>query len=150
MSTRSQTLPSRPASFGEARRFVRDTAASAASRQELDDAMLLTSELVTNAVRHAGHAAEDPIEVTVSVDERILRVSVRDRGPGFDRDELDARSDEGGWGLSSSGISPPVGRRSRGLGNDVWFEIDLAHPAGRGEAPEGRHPAEASPDPSRR
>jgi anti-sigma regulatory factor (Ser/Thr protein kinase) len=170
--TRSRTLPSRPASFVEARRFVRDTAAGSASRQVLDDAMLLTSELVTNAVRHAGHAAEDPIEVTVSLDQRSLRVSVRDRGPGFDPDELDARSDEGGWGLDLvEKLSSRWGVDRGELGTDVWFEMDLIHsqrastdvsvreaegtsspegrPASPGEAPEGRRPAEASPDPSR-
>ena len=135
MPTRSRTLPSRPASFVEARRFVKDAAASAASRQVLDDAMLLTSELVTNAVRHAGHAAEDPIEVTVAVDEHNLRVSVMDRGPGFDPNELDARSDEGGWGLELVGtLSSRWGVDPGELGNDVWFEIDLADPANPGES----------------
>jgi anti-sigma regulatory factor (Ser/Thr protein kinase) len=126
--TRSRAVLSRPASFVEARRFVRDTAATSASRQVLDDAMLLTSELVTNAVRHAGHAAEDPIEVTVSVDERSLRVTVRDRGPGFDPDELDARSGEGGWGLDLvRRLSSRWGVDSGDHGNDVWFAIDLAN-----------------------
>jgi anti-sigma regulatory factor (Ser/Thr protein kinase) len=126
--TRSRAVPSRPASFVEARRFVRDTATASASGQVLDDAMLLTSELVTNAVRHAGHSAEDPIEVTVSVDERILRVTVRDRGPGFDPDELDARSGDGGWGLDLvRRLSSRWGVGRNELGTDVWFEIDLAH-----------------------
>jgi anti-sigma regulatory factor (Ser/Thr protein kinase) len=127
--TRSRAVPSRPASFVEARRFVRDAAAPSASRQVLDDAMLLTSELVTNAVRHAGHSTEDPIEVTVSVDERSLRVTVRDRGPGFDPDDRHARSGEGGWGLDLvRRLSSRWGVRRDELGNDVWFEIDLARP----------------------
>ena len=128
--TRSRAVLSRPASFVEARRFVREIAAASASRQELDDAILLTSELVTNAVRHAGHAAEDPIEVTVSVDERSLRVTVRDRGPGYDPGELDTRSGEGGWGLDLvRKLSSRWGVDRGDLGNDVWFEIDLAHTA---------------------
>jgi anti-sigma regulatory factor (Ser/Thr protein kinase) len=128
--TRSRAVLSRPASFVEARRFVRDAAATSASRQALDDATLLTSELVTNAVRHAGHAEEEPIEVTVSVDERSLRVTVTDRGPGFDPDALDARSGEGGWGLDLvRRLSSRWGVDRGGLGTDVWFEIDLAPPA---------------------
>ena len=131
MPTRSRAVLSRPASFVEARRFVRDTAAAAASRQVLD-AMLLTSELVTNAVRHAGHSTEDLIEVTVSVDERGLRVTVRDRGPGFDPEELDARSGEGGWGLDLvRKLSSRWGVDRGDLGNDVWFEIDLPTPPSR-------------------
>lgn len=132
MRTRSRSVPSRPASFVEARRFVRDAAATSASRQVLDDAMLLTSELVTNAARHAGHATEDPIEVTVSVDERSLRVTVRDRGPGFDPDDLDARSGDGGWGLDLvRRLSSRWGVDRDEIGNDVWFEIDPAHASER-------------------
>ena len=127
MPTRSRAVLSRPASFVEARRFVRDTAAASASRQVLDDAMLLTSELVTNAVRHTGHSSEDPIELTVSVDERILRVTVRDRGPGFDPDELPLDPRTAAGDSNSSGSSRPDGVSiAAELGNDVWFEIDLA------------------------
>jgi anti-sigma regulatory factor (Ser/Thr protein kinase) len=127
MPTRSRVLLSSPASFVEARRFVRDTAAGSASRQVLDDATLLTSELVTNAVRHAGHAAEDLIDITVSVEERILRVTVRDRGPGFDPDELVTRSGLGGWGLELvRKLSSRWGVDRGELGNDVWFEMNLA------------------------
>lgn len=54
-----------PAAVGAARRFVRDTLRSweltgPAWCQLVDDAVLLTSELVTNAVLHAG----TPVEVT--------------------------------------------------------------------------------------
>jgi anti-sigma regulatory factor (Ser/Thr protein kinase) len=170
--TRSRAVLSHPAPFVEARRFVKETAAASASRHVLDDAMLLTSELVTNAVRHAGHSAEDPIELTVAVDERSLRVTVRDRGPGFDPDEVEARSGEGGWGLDLvRKLSSRWGVERGELGNDVWFEIDLARPhqaltevsvredtgttsaegrpASLGEAPEDRRPVEVPPDPSR-
>jgi anti-sigma regulatory factor (Ser/Thr protein kinase) len=125
--TRSQVVPSRPAAFVEARRFVRETAARRAPRQVLDDAMLLTSELVTNAVRHAGHTSDDPIELTVSVDSDVLRVSVRDQGPGFDPREPLVRSEEGGWGLALvRRLSSRWGVTSVDDGTDVWFEIHLS------------------------
>ena len=129
MSTRSQVVPSRPAAFVEARRFVRETALRAAPGQVppqiVDDAMLLTSELVTNAVRHSGHGSEDPIELMVSVEAHLLRVSVRDRGPGFDPDAR-ARSDDGGWGLDLvRRLSSRWGVDRMADGTDVWFEIDL-------------------------
>jgi len=109
----------------EARRFVRDSVGPV-PRRIVDDAILLTSELVTNAVRHAGLDDQDEIEITVSVDARVLRITVRDRGPGFDPEAVVPRSDEGGWGLDllrrlSSRWSVDRG----GAGTDVWFEIDL-------------------------
>lgn len=133
MPTRSRAVPSRPAAFVEARRFVRETAASSVPGQVLDDAMLLTSELATNAVRHAGSSTEEPIEVTVSVDDRVLRVGVRDRGSGFDPSEPNARSDEGGWGLDLVRMLSSRWGVDRGEDcTDVWFEIDLARPARNG------------------
>jgi anti-sigma regulatory factor (Ser/Thr protein kinase) len=108
----------------EARRFVRETAGSV-PRQVLDDAILLTSELVTNAVKHAGLAAEDAIEVTVSLDTRVLRIAVRDRGPGFDPGAV-PRSDEGGWGLDLvRRLSSRWNVDRADLVTEVWFEIDL-------------------------
>ena len=131
MPSRSQVVPSRPAAFVEARRFVRETAAPTTPRQVLDDAMLLTSELVTNAVRHAGHTSDDPIELTVSVDDDVLRVSVRDRGPGFDPSEVPVRSEEGGWGLNLvRRLSSRWGVTPADDGTDVWFEIHLSDGSG--------------------
>ena len=131
MPTRSQVVPSRPASFVEARRFVRETAARAAPKQVLDDAMLLTSELVTNAVRHTGHSEDDPIQLTVFVDTDVLRVSVRDRGPGFDPTELAVRSEDGGLGLDLvRRLASRWGVSRVDDGTDVWFEIHLSDPTG--------------------
>ena len=130
MSTSSRVVSSHATAFVEARRFVRDSVGPVPSRI-VDDAILLTSELVTNAVRHAGLDDQDEIEVTVSVDPRILRITVRDRGPGFDPEAMVPRSDEGGWGLDllrrlTSRWS--VDRDS--AGTDVWFEIDLPDGSG--------------------
>jgi anti-sigma regulatory factor (Ser/Thr protein kinase) len=125
--TRSQVVPSRPAAFVEARRFVKEAVAPTAPMRVLDDAMLLTSELVTNAVRHAGHTSDDPIELTVSVDDDVVRVSVRDRGPGFDPSEVPVRSEEGGWGLNLvRRLSSRWGVTPADDGTDVWFEIHLS------------------------
>jgi anti-sigma regulatory factor (Ser/Thr protein kinase) len=93
----------------------------------MDDAVLLTSELVTNAVRHAGLDDQDAIEVIVSVDPRVLRITVRDRGPGFDPEAVARRrSGEGGWGLDLLRRLSSRWSVDRGsAGTDVWFEIDL-------------------------
>jgi anti-sigma regulatory factor (Ser/Thr protein kinase) len=109
----------------EARRFVREAASDDVSPQTLDDAMLLSSELVTNAVRHAGRATTVPIEVTVSVDDRSIKVTVRDGGPGFDPDRRMERTAGGGWGLHLvRALSSRWGVEGGDTGTEVWFEID--------------------------
>ena len=66
----------------------------------VEDLRLLTSEMVTNAVRHAGSAREDTIGVAVEVSQRRVRVEVADDGPGFDRSTFPSHPrGVGGWGL---------------------------------------------------
>jgi anti-sigma regulatory factor (Ser/Thr protein kinase) len=92
--------------------------------QLLADAILLTNELVTNAIRHAG-AEGAPIEVSVSLDEGVIRVNVRDTGPGFDPDRTRKRTADGGWGLDLvRSLSSRWGVERLDEGTDVWFEID--------------------------
>jgi anti-sigma regulatory factor (Ser/Thr protein kinase) len=84
---------------------------------------LLISEVVTNAVRHAGLAPLDPIQLTISL-APVIHVEVTDGGPGFDPGAVPrGRPDSGGWGLqilerlaSRWGVDPAVAGR-------VWFEL---------------------------
>src|SRR5688572_22231174 len=46
----------------------------------LKDAELLTTELVTNSIRHAGLGPADHVDVTASWSGTVLRVVVRDSG----------------------------------------------------------------------
>src|SRR5256885_104050 len=73
-----------PTAAAAARRFVRDTlqtwlisGATIASHGLIDDAVLLTSELVTNAVVHAG----TPVEVTCKLAGGGVEVVVSDSHP---------------------------------------------------------------------
>lgn len=121
---RSRVLRSVPEASSEARRFVREAAADVHPKL-LNDVLLLTNELVTNAVRHAGHATDDPIEVEISVEDRRIRVTVRDRGPGFDPARPREGSEEGGWGLVLiTLLSSRWDVERRDTGTDVWFEFD--------------------------
>jgi len=93
--------------------------------ERLDDMRLLTSELVSNSVRHGRSVAEHPIKVKVSVMDTHVRVSVVDSGPGFDRSAETAKPGvDGGWGLFL------VERLADRWGTDgedettVWFELD--------------------------
>lgn len=70
----SRRLPPVPASVPEARRLVRDLLVTA-GRDDLEDtAALLVSEIVTNALLHAG----TPIHVAARLEGRQLRVEVAD------------------------------------------------------------------------
>jgi signal transduction histidine kinase len=67
----------RPESVRDARHFVRESLSDQAA-ETVEAAELMTSELVTNSIRHAG---ADFLEVTISLDGEI-RVVVSDSGGG--------------------------------------------------------------------
>lgn len=90
----------------------------------LGDLMLVVSELVANAVRHAGLAGEDMVLLALTFLEESVRVEVTDRGSGFDpaRARAAAPSEDGGWGLNivtslsqAWGVVPATGM--------VWADI---------------------------
>jgi GAF domain-containing protein/anti-sigma regulatory factor (Ser/Thr protein kinase) len=130
--------------LGPARRWVDDVLeTSGVGARERRTAMLLTSELVTNALKHAG----PPVTVAVEVSGGALRVAVRDgstalpvvrhpeptelsgRGVQF-LDRLAAR-----WGVEvhdGAAGGPGAGEfgadvhGAGGGGKTVWFELDTA------------------------
>jgi anti-sigma regulatory factor (Ser/Thr protein kinase) len=87
------------------------------------DVRLLVSELVTNSVQHAAVAAEDSILLQVSMTDDLVRVTVRDEGPGFEPPASPPPDDaDAGWGLflvEQLADSWGVGDGGKG----VWFEI---------------------------
>lgn len=64
-------------------------------------AELVMSEIVTNAVRHAGLAGSEPIRLMVSLAPAVLRMEVIDEGAGFEPMVMrpDETQEPGGWGL---------------------------------------------------
>src|SRR3954466_10925822 len=89
-------LPPSPQAAGQARKFISDFCAAAELPAKLcDDAALLVSELVTNAVVHGRTTAT--VEVHRPAD--TLRVTVRDDNPVLpaagDAPSLDAESGRG-------------------------------------------------------
>ena len=88
-----------PEAPGRARRFIRDVVGADIPPDKLQDALLLTSELVANATRHVDPALGDSIAVSVTSGDSSLTVTVSDPGGGFDPADRRPPSDEGGWGL---------------------------------------------------
>jgi len=128
-----------PTAAAAARRFVRDTlqtwvatGAVADGHGLVDDAVLLTSELVTNAVVHAGTR----VDLTCRLADGAVEVVVRDGHPSrlvpeVAGDESGSAERTGGRGLllpaalaSAWGVA--YGRSSKA----VWFRLELARPGG--------------------
>ena len=113
-----------PDSAAEARRALGEVSDHLSPRR-LEDARLLVSELVTNAIRHAGLRDGDVIRLVVVTGERALRIEVCDPGPGFEvaQPQPDPARPSG-WGLYL------VRELSDRWGVDcseetrVWFELD--------------------------
>jgi two-component sensor histidine kinase len=86
---------------------------------------LLVSELVTNAVRHAGAGPGSTVQITLDCSEQGVRVEVGDEGPGFVPSA--ARRTEptvDGFGLVLvDELADRWGVQREG-GARVWFEID--------------------------
>ena len=110
-----------PASVGLARTFVR-AAASALGEDVTDVCVLLTSELVTNAVLHA----RTPVQVGVVVDDEQVLVSVEDRLPakGPLRPRAPLEDGPGGRGLAIvADVSEDWGTAGHAHGKSVWFVV---------------------------
>ncbi len=111
-----------------ARAFVRDILGSC---PQLDEAVLLTSELCTNALKHSESGNGGTFEVTVYHRPGSVRVEVRDEGSistplpqSFDN------SSEYGRGLEIVAcLAHRWGQRGDEYGRCVYFELRWTHPA---------------------
>ena len=124
-----------PAAAAAARRFVRDTLRTwqvvgrSASQDELvDDAVLLTSELVTNAVVHAG----TPVQVTCRLAHGAVEVVVLDRHPVQLVPDREPRDSSGAERTSGRGLMLPSelasswGVTYARTAKAVWFRLGIA------------------------
>ncbi|PNE38642.1 SpoIIE family protein phosphatase [Streptomyces noursei] len=121
-------------SVATARAFVRDTLQGWGYADVVDDAVVLTSELVTNAVVHAGTAAD----VLCLRTDGGIRISVADRYPEREiplqnTGQTVVHPDrEGGRGLLLCGaLAARWGVEYTAAQKHVWFHLDLPErPAG--------------------
>ena len=115
----SETLDKEPTAPRIARHML-DCFGDRMPRERLDDARLLMSEVVTNAVEHVPDAGK--IHVQVSFEDSRLRVEVADPGPGFTVRERDPDNPRG-WGLQFVQRLADRWGVAADHGNLVWFEL---------------------------
>jgi len=127
-----------PTAAAAARRFVRDTlqtwligGATIAGHGLIDDAVLLTSELVTNAVVHAG----TPVEVTCKLAGGGVEVVVSDEHPARlvpeppESEHIPAERTSGRGLLLPAALASAWGVTYGQSAKAVWFRIGQAEPA---------------------
>jgi len=108
----------------DARRAVRRLCADHMQAELLDDAELMVSELVSNAILHG----EGNISLRASLDEDRLFVEVIDEGSGFER-ALRRKDFEqvGEWGLEIVEAASSRWGVHEGT-THVWFELERPGP----------------------
>ncbi|WP_372461561.1 ATP-binding protein [Actinacidiphila acidipaludis] len=121
--------------MAETRRLLRDNLRRWGVPALVDTAELLTTELVTNALRHTGGGADLTATLSPGPGNR-LRIEVGDsltRRPPAGAAQDEARSAAAGeHGTSGRGLllvealSDAWGVRPRGSGKVVWFELRAA------------------------
>ncbi|MCU1672432.1 MAG: stage sporulation protein [Frankiales bacterium] len=122
MTTSATTLPADGRSASAARRIIEAAVEEAQLGNLVDEALLLVTELVTNAVVHAG----TELDLVVSTDGPTLRVEVSDRSPGALPvvREAPAETREGGRGIFLlDALATEWGTRHFGTGKSVWFQL---------------------------
>ena len=108
-----------PESVPAARRFIRDVLQDQ-SRDVLEAAELMASELATNCVQHA----RTGFELVINDEERNIRVEVRDTGDGRPVPRSPAPTDRTGRGLMIvEAMSDAWGIDPSSCGKTVWFTL---------------------------
>ena len=108
-------------SAGRARKFVDETLRRWDCGEQLDVVTLLVSEVVTNAIVHAG----TEVEVSVELTEDAVRIEVTDKEADLTPMPRDATDDEtSGRGLALvEAMASAWGVETRPGGKVVWFEV---------------------------
>lgn len=138
--TRSLTLAAVPTAVSAARRYVRDELGQAGLAVLIDDAELVASELITNAVRATGVMQADPtwpqlegvavIRIRLGLSVTSVFIEVWDRDCTFPALQEASDDEENGRGLLivASLCTRWSARRARDGGKVVWAELPLPAP----------------------
>ncbi|MEV6939705.1 ATP-binding SpoIIE family protein phosphatase, partial [Streptomyces sp. NPDC051132] len=118
-----------PERIAEARRHLRELLHDWASAEQVDAAVLLVSEMVTNVLVHTDADALLLAEVTSEGDGRRLRVEVFDTGDDLPHKRRPGELASSGRGLMLIELLADTwGVEPRGEGKSIWFA--LHEPAG--------------------
>jgi len=106
----------------ESARLARRALASHGLHEDVEHTVtLLATEIVGNAVRHAGLRGDQRIVFFARLAEDFARVEVADQGDGFDPDTVETE----GFGLRLLGkLASRWGCDCTDRGCKVWFEVD--------------------------
>ena len=92
----------------------------------IDDVLLLTTELVTNSVRHSPAATDGTVDVAVMLASEHIRVEVSDPGSGFSHvPQHPGTLSEGGRGLFLVEALSDRWGTDGGERTTVWFELGV-------------------------
>jgi serine phosphatase RsbU (regulator of sigma subunit)/anti-sigma regulatory factor (Ser/Thr protein kinase) len=151
-----RTFEPRERSVGEARWFVRDTLERWGLGDLKDPAALAVSELVTNAVIHAG----TPARVALTIQDGSLRLEVQDFHPDralpLHSTPVTDDAETGRGLLITSALAPAWGVEYTRTAKSVWLSFTLTSPpegprtegSGTVEGEQGRGPDTHEPTPS--
>lgn len=117
---RTLDIPHDPIGSCLARELVRETLAEWAMEDLLDEAELVVSELVTNAVTHGGSACR----LELSHSSGALRIEVTDEGTGSPEPQpFDAEAEHGRGLVLVSAMSTSWGVEAAPAGKKVWADL---------------------------
>ena len=117
-------VPRDPTSPRVARRFIADFCAAAQLDEEVCEvAAVLTSELVTNAVRYGGSRAT----LEARRPGGVLRIAVEDDNPELPEEGLAPpfKAESGRGIMLVDALAARWGVEKRAGGKAVWFELDV-------------------------
>lgn len=103
----------------QARQAAREALAEHVTMGQLDDVVLMISELVSNAVRHPVPESEQPVELEVGMAADRIHAEVTDSGRG-----LDAAARRHGLGLEVVDLAASRWGVLTEAPYCVWFELD--------------------------
>jgi anti-sigma regulatory factor (Ser/Thr protein kinase) len=117
-----------PSSAALVRHAIADDLAHRKIRSDsVDDVVLVASELVGNAVMHAGAASDSELGVDWDVQADAVVVCVRDGSTDIPRQRSTNEDETGGRGLAIvAALAADWGVRRTGTGKQVWARVLVA------------------------
>jgi anti-sigma regulatory factor (Ser/Thr protein kinase) len=121
---RQWELPATGQAAGRARQVTREVLAGWQRADLEETAVLIVSELVTNAVRHASTAGS-LVALRLEIAGMSVRIEVHDTDPRWPQPSIPAGLDESGFGfVLVNALASKWGVSDTATGKAVWAELD--------------------------